>query len=346
MIKLLEDNRIPWNTIRSRHLAAFQQPCIDALKKKLALKQLERDFNDYLISRLEDGSLLVGEPGKLREIRGKFHEYKERGLKVKRKYRLKYGPTPFWSRLHKVFDYDHFRGIYLSTGKWGAYEYLSLLGVKTCLYCNRNYTVVFDRSFHAAAKDKGKVRPVLDHLFLHSRYPFLGISLFNLVPACYECNTCLKGSHVAFADEDHLNPYAESFHKLYRFDDSILKENLDKLDWHQFAFDRFSISLEARDKNKLDIGYPKADINKRIFALEELYNCHKEVILPYLFQASRYGFGRIKDLEDKAGLIGLPPTNWKALAFGSFINDVNDIKLKPFAKIMCDILDKYELLGV
>lgn len=184
----------------------------------------------------------------------------------------------------------------------------------------------------------------MDHLFVKSKYPFFEISIFNLVPSCYECNSCLKGDFIPFENEDHLNPYSECFHSLYTFNDSL---NVDKdtgIDWDLFDEQSFNLVLEPKDQNKADVdSYIRADINKNLFALTELYNCHKEVILPIIFKANIYGFGRLKDIQEKVEALNFSPIELKRLIFGNVIKEKGLIKKVPFSKITLDIASKYEI---
>lgn len=58
-------------------------------------------------------------------------------------------------------------------------EILREMEIPVCPYCNRLYITVLKRK---------KVRPQLDHFFPKSLYPYLALSLYNLVPSCGVCN--------------------------------------------------------------------------------------------------------------------------------------------------------------
>ncbi len=58
------------------------------------------------------------------------------------------------------------------------------IGVRVCPYCNRSYVFTLDN---------GEARPQYDHYFPKSSYPYLAISMYNLVPCCSICNSA-KGS--------------------------------------------------------------------------------------------------------------------------------------------------------
>lgn len=64
-------------------------------------------------------------------------------------------------------------------------SFLNLLKIDTCIYCNRNYTLDFDKTNHARAE--------LDHWFPKDKFPILALSFYNLIPSCHLCNH-IKGS--------------------------------------------------------------------------------------------------------------------------------------------------------
>lgn len=59
-------------------------------------------------------------------------------------------------------------------------DFLNLLEIDTCVYCNRNYTLDLDKLNNARAE--------LDHWFPKESYPILALSFYNLIPSCHSCN--------------------------------------------------------------------------------------------------------------------------------------------------------------
>lgn len=70
-----------------------------------------------------------------------------------------------------VFDYSKIGD--------AAYWLMEQLNVRTCPYCNRNYT-----TFTATKK----MRPDFDHYYPQSIFPYFALSFFNLIPSCSFCN--------------------------------------------------------------------------------------------------------------------------------------------------------------
>ena len=93
-----------------------------------------------------------------------------------------------------------------------AYWLQRRIGLRTCPYCNVNYTRVSAR---------GRFRADLEHFFPKSKYPYLSVTLYNLFPSCHTCNKLksnfanVLGQRKPFQTWPHaseiLFPYDESF---------------------------------------------------------------------------------------------------------------------------------------
>lgn len=93
--------------------------------------------------------------------------------------------------------------------KWSAYDYVMALGLKVCPYCNRQYiTPIYSQN--------AKMRADLDHFFSKGKYPYLSMSIYNLVPSCKFCNSSLKGTK-EFSYEKYINPFEDSIDKYISF---------------------------------------------------------------------------------------------------------------------------------
>ena len=83
-------------------------------------------------------------------------------------------------------------------------DVLERLKIRTCPYCNRNYTFTVKSSSSAAGK-KFTTRPEFDHFYCKSKHPLLALSFYNLVPSCSVCN------HGKATDDIGINPYFDGF---------------------------------------------------------------------------------------------------------------------------------------
>jgi len=84
-----------------------------------------------------------------------------------------------WETCKKIFNYGQLNRTNKGTPIKTAYWLQQQLRVDTCPFCNRIYTSTLFR---------GNIRPAFDHFYPKSVYPYLAISLFNLIPICDVCN--------------------------------------------------------------------------------------------------------------------------------------------------------------
>lgn len=148
-----------------------------------------------------------------------------------------------------------------------AYHILNILDLRTCPYCNRNYT------FSVYGKKK-RVRPEFDHFYDKATYPILAVSFYNLVPSCPLCN------HTKKNDSLHINPYFEEFKGMFKIDK----------DGHYKGYET-KIANETEDMETLglDALYEKhEDYVQEIFAKAQAYNEHARKALVESFQSANH----------------------------------------------------------
>lgn len=63
-------------------------------------------------------------------------------------------------------------------------KHVRSLNLRVCPYCGRSY-------IYAVEENGTMVKPQIDHFFPKSKYPYLALSYFNLIPICQTCN--MKG---------------------------------------------------------------------------------------------------------------------------------------------------------
>ena len=106
---------------------------------------------------------------------------------------------------------------FYSWGGWGIAEFVRLLDIRYCPYCNTE-TV-------GTAMLPGRIHvPDIDHIFPKDNYPLLALSLYNLVPACNRCNSRFKKAQDMLKDWNGkgalpiLHPYVDNVYRKIRFD--------------------------------------------------------------------------------------------------------------------------------
>ena len=147
--------------------------------------------------------------------------------------------------------------------QWSAYDFVIELGVKVCPYCNRQYITPM------YSKD-GKVRADLDHFFPKSKYPYLSMSIYNLVPCCKFCNSSLKGDQ-EFTYEDYVNPYEKGIddYMYFSYEPNSMKSFYGEDDIIIKLFEKKNVDGKILEKFKN---------NLKVFQIEEIYQYHTDII--------------------------------------------------------------------
>ncbi|MDU1229876.1 MAG: hypothetical protein E6980_06900 [Clostridium sp.] len=147
--------------------------------------------------------------------------------------------------------------------QWSAYNFVLELGIKVCPYCNRQYiTPVYSES--------GKLRGDLDHFYAKSKFPYLSMSIYNLVPCCKFCNSSLKGDK-EFTYERNINPYEDGIDDYMYF--SYIPNSIKSF----YGNDSIIIKLfekENADKEMLE----KLKNNLKLFQIENLYQYNTNIV--------------------------------------------------------------------
>lgn len=108
--------------------------------------------------------------------------------------------TKEFERLYKNFTKRNFGG-----------QWAEKIGVKICPYCNRNYIFTLSVS---------RVRPQYDHFFPKSLYPYLALSMYNLIPCCAICNSAKLDFNTydsSLSEENFIYPFSDSYGEQFRF---------------------------------------------------------------------------------------------------------------------------------
>lgn len=207
----------------------------------------------------------------------------------------------------RIFDYKNIIG--------SSYYLADLLGIDTCVYCNRTYVKTI-------GKTSDKVcRAEYDHWLNKSYYPLLALSFYNLVPSCPFCNK-LKLDKI-FASGTHFHPYTMKSKDVFKF--SYFKKNI--------AENNVVIvneeHLDNKNKNLLDT-----------FKLDKLYNAHSATELKELLDLRfKYNTNYIEDLINIYFKGKLSEKEIYRMIFGIERDPKNFCK-RPFSKFKNDIIDE------
>lgn len=179
----------------------------------------------------------------------------------------------------RVFNYSVFSNRdYL---KYRGDDLYKLLDFHTCPYCNL-------RDIKAVLNESGQVimKQAFDHFFADSKFPFLAISFYNLVPCCTPCNTNFKRNE-KMKLKKNTHPYLNGYDKDCTVDiknyvdiDSILA----KTPGH------FDIFLNNVSGKKPHAG------NNKLFRLDEQYRGYKDDVRTTLRKTVNYGRAQLKSI--------------------------------------------------
>ncbi|MCL7987091.1 hypothetical protein M8998_03945 [Sphingobacterium sp. lm-10] len=233
----------------------------------------------------------------------------------------------FYSRIQSVFDYDDF---IREKEEWYAYKLTEQLGVNVCPYCNRNY-------IHTSIGKFGRTRAEIDHFYPKSKYPFLAISLYNLIPSCHVCNSNLKRSKDFYTDK-HIHPYEHNYTDDFRFEISYKPDPFVSIIPEIEDFTIVLTPLTDDDDKK------EAIMNSdQTFQIAQLHGYHRDIAQELLLRSVLYNKTRITELEAFLGKkAGINNEFLKRVIIGNY-GDMGSFGKRPLAKYSYDILSKTDL---
>ncbi len=212
--------------------------------------------------------------------------------------------------------------LYEKTDRFNKTKFIQKINIDTCPYCNRNYIYVLSK--------KGKVKPEIDHFLPKSKYPYFGISFFNLIPSCQTCNgKAAKGELDPF-DENMISPY--------------------EIEHDDFEFSYKLISIDAlsplNGKSGVTVSInknAKIDGNNRVFKLSKLYSKHEDHALELIIKSKvKYGEKARNYLNSYRGM-KFSDSEINRMIVGNYTN-IEDLHKRPLSKMYRDIAIKEGLI--
>lgn len=184
-----------WGAAVNRHHAYVKK----VIQEALAVSNPKPIGSPFLVTLLktEAKTLAVGKPDELEGLIDKVDQWLASASATEQRV--------FRAEAKRVFNYGAFSK--KSQSSWDAYALCKSSRHSLCPYCQQAFafTLVVQNKVKTGGVSRRGFRPTLDHYFPKSEYPYLGLSLYNLVPACQTCNSSLK-STTNFYKEKHLHP--------------------------------------------------------------------------------------------------------------------------------------------
>ncbi len=241
---------------------------------------------------------------------------------------IKIAPKDFTKEITQLKDlYEVFRN------KW-AVEFMEDLGIKVCPFCNREYIFKFEDKINK----ESRIIASLDHYYDKDTYPFLSISVFNLIPCCHICNSKFKHTK-NFYNQKHLHPYEDSFNEKAKFSQFFNDVDSKNKKFSLLSKERISLSLKPLD-SKDKVTQNTIDT----FRLETLYEKHKDIVLELIQKREIYPDSYIDDLfHQYEGTLFKNREDVLRHITGGYIED-KDINKRPLSKLIKDISEELDLI--
>ncbi len=296
-------------------------------KKKTLLSHSKKVFKNlirFAYNMLDSGggnlrALITCKPDDFTEIYNRLNlEYSfDEEVPVKNK-----NEKVMYPLLQAIFNYEHLRsGIKIPNGiTYSAFNLVEKIGLNTCPYCNRQYITIVE---------KGEKRPPLDHFYPRSKYPIFGISFYNLIPSCYQCNSYFK-SDKDTKTEDYLHPYKEGFMESarFRYKPGTIHKTMLKI-----------VELDSARRARIEKTSDR-------FEIEEVYKSHEDVAREIHHKSLRNPKEYAESIEKITQMIGSitgTKEEFYQFYFGNYMNEINFEK-RPLAKFTSDLIDELQIM--
>lgn len=316
-----------------------------ALRKRVkrAFRKIEKVVNTCLsrekaylcaLRRIGVRRLLIGDAEYLRRIVICFDKILPKGDFTNPKsadYNVRFAYINAEGR--KAFNYEYFCSTSDENDKWGGWALAKEINksLKYCPYCNAETLFAFEWKKNATTLKMAK--SAFDHYFPRARYPFLGLSLYNLIPSCTRCNTAFKGAN---SDEltEMAHPYIDDMDAKMRFHALITNPAL------AFQGDEQGLAGVVFAEHNYGTFKPGILWNK-MFKVSESYSAlyMKDAALA-LARAKRFPKPYVEMVVQQLKEQGLPVGNLEEQLYGTSL-DRQEVNLHRHAKLIIDLMDEF-----
>lgn len=228
--------------------------------------------------------------------------------------------------LKKIINYESFSS---KSRSYCAYVLAEKLSIRTCLYCNRQYTLTI-------IKNKDQItRPEFDHFFSQSKHRLLALSIFNLIPSCHICNSTLKGI-TEFNLSKNFHPYVHDLTNHYKYT-FVPYEVASVLGSNSKLKIKIEVEVGANPESS------RISNSKDVFKLEEIFNGHTEEVKDLFDVRYKLSEKYLDQLSHTYRNLNISKEEMYRFAFGVYYEEVNFIK-RPFSKLKSDLLKELGII--
>lgn len=204
--------------------------------------------------------------------------------------------------------------------KFNKLEFVKKIKIDTCPYCNRSYIYYLSPT--------GLIKPEIDHFFPKSFYPFLGISFYNMIPACQTCNGFGAKEDKKPHEEDLVNPY--------------LINNID----FKFTYKIKTIDVinPLRNKYCVEVKFKYClEGHLSVFKLDKLYEQHSDHVLELIIKSKLAYSEKYREFLQSFHELKFKDEDIDRMILGNYSNEV-DIHKRPLSKLYQDIGKELKLI--
>ena len=225
-------------------------------------------------------------------------------------------PTGINDEIAKLFDYQNKYQKHISD------IFKKHLEIHTCYYCNIDFINLFKTT-----NKNTKSGYTLDHILPKTEYPHLALSLYNIIPSCYICNSKLKKEQNIGKRVPTSNSF--DFDERVRFKTFMSNPHLIIENEKDFEL------LLKEDFSDLYSKYIE------VFELNGRYAHHKYKVLEMIQKRKAYPDSRIREL---AQLTQKTEEEVKQDLFGNYLPDENELHKYSLSKLIKDISQEIGLI--
>jgi hypothetical protein len=322
MIQLIINNEI--EKISEDYKKEFLSKCETDIRKNLNALigkldptdteyAIKKDYIEAILSKLE--AIIILKPNEMKSELLNFN--------------LPSNDTNFYKGIVDALLYKKVRKEYFIKS-------LKNLEINCCVYCHTQGTNIVNEYYKINHKPhkKGDLKSQkaffeLDHYHPKSKYPFLCVSFYNLIPICSSCNKAKKDKNIDF------DFYIESKSLIQDF---------------KFNLSKGCVAKYIATKNKNDIIIEVSHPNKKIlknfdevFSLNLKYNEYKDIVEELIYKEIKFNQIYLDSILGILNNTSLNKNIVKRITFGNYTEKDEALK-RPLAKFYQDITEDIKSL--
>ncbi|HVW99531.1 MAG TPA: hypothetical protein VHA52_03690, partial [Candidatus Babeliaceae bacterium] len=222
---------------------------------------------------------------------------------------------------HKVIENLFITSVY--NGGFNKLDFIKKIDLDTCAYCNRSYI------YHLSGNGKRPIKPQIDHFLPKAKYPYLGLSFYNLIPSCAVCN-----SPDAKGEYDPVGKEFKSPYEIADTDDFVFSYKADDIAILSPVARKYAVTVQFKKK---------IDENTTVLKLEPLYQQHSDHVLELIIKSKgRYAQAYRKYLESYKAF-RFDDLEIDRMILGNYAGK-EELHKRPLAKLYQDIGRELKLI--